>query len=503
MSGYDRLSGLDASFLVLERIETPMHIGSLAILEGRAFFDERGRFRLADVRRLVSSRLHLIPRFRKRVMEVPLGLGRPVWVDDARFDVGYHVRLTALPAPGSRAQLLALFERVQAQLLDRSRPLWELWFVEGLEGGQVALFQKTHHALVDGISGVDVATVLFDFSPEPTVPDAPEWEPTPAPSPQQLLVDTVVEEVGQVTHLGRMVADAVQVPQRALAQLGQLGRSMATLAEGRLLAPRLSINRPVGRHRRFLGVQVPLDDVKAVRGVYGGTINDVVLAGVAGGLARLLDARGELRPDLRVKVMCPVSVRADQEHLALGNRVSALVVPLAVGATDPVSRLASVRAATEDLKERHQAVAADTLIGLTQYAAPTLLGLAARAAHHQVFFNLISTNVPGPQVPLYCMGAQMVEAYPMVPLSRNLGLGIAILSYCGNLHIGLLADRDAFPDLDVLATGIAEAFTEMRDHAEAHGIDEPAPDADAATTDAAAATIDLVVEVDVEVDTAP
>lgn len=479
MSGYDRLSGLDASFLALERIETPMHIGSLAILEGEPFFDERGRFRLADARRLVASRLHLIPRFRKRVMEVPFGLGRPVWVDDERFEIGYHVRLTALPTPGSRAQLLALFERVEAQLLDRARPLWELWFVEGLEGGHVAVIQKTHHALVDGISGVDVATVLFDFTREPTIPDAPEWAPQPAPSPQQLLVDTVVEEIGTVAHVGRMMADAFQVPRRAVSQIGQLGRSMATLAEGRLLAPRLSINQPVGRHRRFLGVRVPLEDVKTVRRVYGGTVNDVVLAGVAGGLARLLDARGELRPNLRVKVMCPVSVRVDDEHLALGNRVSALVVPLVVGEPDPVSRLASVRAATEDLKERHQAVAADTLLGLTQYAAPTLLGLAARAAHHQVFFNLISTNVPGPQVPLYCMGAEMVEAYPMVPLSRNLGLGIAILSYCGSLHLGLLADRDAFPDLDVLATGITDAFAEMRAHAEAHGLDgsEAAPGA--------------------------
>jgi len=469
--GYDRLSGLDASFLALERIETPMHIGSLAILEGEPFFAAGGRFRLADVRRLVESRLSLIPRFRKRVMEVPFGIGRPVWVDDERFDIGYHVRLTALPEPGSRAQLLALFERVEAQLLDRSRPLWELWFVEGLERGNVAVIQKTHHALVDGISGVDVATVLFDFTREPTVPDAPEWTPAPPPTPQQLLVDTVVEELGGLVRVGREVAEILQVPKRALGQLADLGRSMATFAEGRLLAPRLSINQPVGRHRRFLGVRVPLHDVKTVRRVYGGTVNDVVLAGVAGGLARLLDARGELHPHLIVKVMCPVSVRVEEEHLALGNRVSALVVPLAVGQPDPVSRLASIQAATRDLKERHQAVAAETLVGLTQYAAPTLLGLAARAAHRQMLFNLVSTNVPGPQVPLYCMGAEMLEAYPMVPLSRNLGLGIAILSYCGTLYLGLLADRDTFPDLDILATGIRESFTELREHAEARGHD--------------------------------
>ena len=478
MSHYDRLSGLDASFLALERAETPMHIGSLAILEGTPFFDERTRFRLAEARNLVASRLHLIPRFRQRPMEVPFGIGRPVWIDDERFDVSYHVRLTALPAPGSRAQLLALFERVEAQVLDRARPLWELWFVEGLEGGNVAVIQKTHHALVDGISGVDVATVLFDFTPGPPLeasnPDVPEWTPRPAPSPQQLLVDTVMEDLGGMVHLGRSVAEAVQVPRRAVAQLGELGRSVATLAEGRLFAPRLSINQPVGRHRRFRGVQVPLDDVKVVRRVYGGTVNDVVLAGVAGGLARLLESRGELRPNLTVKVMCPVSVRGEAEHLALGNRVSALVVPLAVGEPDPVSRLASVRAATESLKDRRQAVGAAALVDLTQYAAPTLLGLAARAAHHQVFFNLIATNVPGPQVPLYCMGARMLEAYPMVPLSRNLGVGIAILSYCGHLHLGVLADRDAFPDIDVLADGMVDAFAEMRALAEHHDVDTTA-----------------------------
>jgi WS/DGAT/MGAT family acyltransferase len=467
MEGYDRLSGLDASFLALERDETPMHIGSLAILEGAPFFDDEGRFRIGDARHLVGSRLHLIPRFRKKPMTVPLDLGRPIWVDDERFDVAYHVRLTALPRPGTRAQLLTLFERVQSQALDRTRPLWELWFVEGLEGGNVAVIQKTHHALVDGISGVDVATVLFDFTPEPTIPDAPAWEPQPAPSPVQLFLDTLSEGVSEVTRVQRAITEALQVPRRVLDQLGELGRSLATLAEGRLVAPQLSINHPVGRHRRFLGVSVPLDDVKRVREVFGGTVNDVVLAGVAGGLARLLEARQELRPGLVLKVMCPVSVRpttelGDDEHLALGNRVSAMIFPIPVGEPDPVVRLAAVRATTAGLKERKQAVGASTIMDLTQYAAPTLLGLAARAAHHQRFFNVVSTNVPGPQIPLYCMGARMVEAYPMVPLSRNLGLGIAILSYCGALQIGLLADRDTFNDLDVLASGIEDAFAELR-----------------------------------------
>jgi diacylglycerol O-acyltransferase / wax synthase len=261
-----------------------------------------------------------------------------------------------------------------------------------------------------------------------------------------------------------------------LQELGELGKSLATLTEGRLVAPQLSINHPVGRHRRFLGVTIPLDDVKRVREVFGGTVNDVVIAGIAGGLGRMLESRGELRPGLVLKVMCPVSVRPDSErredeHFALGNRVSAMIFPIPVGEPDPVARLTAVHATTAGLKERRQAVGASTLMELTQYAAPTLLGLAARAAHHQRFFNLVSTNVPGPQVPLYCMGARMVEAYPMVPLSRNLGLGIAVLSYCGALQLGLLGDRDTIPDLDVLASGIEEAFAELRKAADDAGAD--------------------------------
>ena len=459
---HDRLTALDASFLHLERLETPMHVGALTVLEGEPFFGPGDRFRLSEVRELVASRLHLIPRFRKRVMNVPLDAGQPIWVDDDRFDIGYHVRLTALPAPGSRSQLLALFERVQAQMLDRTRPLWELWFVEGLEGGNVALFQKTHHALVDGVSGVDVATVLLDLTPEPTIPDPVSWHPTPAPTPARLLIDTARGLVAGTGSVARTARSALEVPRRAAERLGSLARQLSTLADGTIVAPRTSLNRPVvGRTRRFGTVQVPLDDVKAVRRAFGGTVNDVVLAGVAGGLARLLETRGELEPDLSLKVFCPVSVRDDTEHMKLGNRLSAMFVSVPVGEPDPLVRLASVQATTADLKEREQAVGAATLLGLTEYAAPTLLGLAARLAHHQPFFNLICTNVPGPQVPLYCMGARVLEAYPMLPLARNLNVGVAVLSYCGNVHVGLLADRDQWPDLDVLEAGVDDAFAEL------------------------------------------
>lgn len=459
---YDRLSGLDASFLHLERIETPMHVGALSVFEGEPFFGPEGRFRLRDARELVASRLHLIPRFRKRIEQVPLSAGDPIWVDDARFDIGYHVRLTALPAPGTRDQLLALFERVQSQVLDRTRPLWELWFVEGLEGGHVALIQKTHHALVDGVSGVDVATVLLDFEPEHAVIEAPEWEPQPAPPPARLLVDSLRDLVAGPQALADAARLVAEVPRRALDRIAELARSLATLGEGGFVAPRTSLNHAVvGRSRRFGLVQVPLDDVKVVRRAFGGTINDVVLAGVGGGLARLLESRDELHPELVLKIFCPVSVRDESQHMQLGNRVSAMFVPLPVGEADPIRRLAVVQRTTADLKEREQAVGAAALLDLTQYAAPTLMGLAARLVHHQTLVNLVCTNVPGPQVPLYCLGARMLEAYPMVPLSRNLNLGIAILSYCGTLHIGLLADRDQWPDFDVLEAGVDESFAEL------------------------------------------
>jgi diacylglycerol O-acyltransferase / wax synthase len=461
MAEYDRLSAQDSSFLHLERLETPMHVGAMSVFEGAPFFDGEGRFRLGDVRELVASRLHLVPRYRKRLQFVPGEFGRPIWVDDPRFDISYHVRLTALPAPGNRQQLITLTERVQAGLLDRSRPLWELWFVEGLEDGNVGLIQKTHHALVDGVSAVDVATVLLDFTPEPTVLDPPPWKPEPAPSSEQLLVDSLIERVTEPAEIVRGFRRMLRGPRHVLERASRVARSMATLFDRSLVAPRTSLNRRVGRNRRFEPVRVSLDDVKTIRKRLSGTINDVILAGVAGGLARLLETRDELDPDLTLKVMCPVSVRDETEQMQLGNRVSAMFVPLAVGEPDPVARLDAIRAATGDLKEREQAVGAAFLADLSEYAAPTLLGLAARLAHRQPFFNLIVTNVPGPQTPLYCMGGRMLEAYPTVPLTQNLSVVVGILSYCGQLHLGLFADRDAFEDLGVFAAGIEDAFAEL------------------------------------------
>ena len=460
MTGYDRLSALDSSFLHLESRATPMHVGSLAIFEGEQFFDGSGRFRLAAVRDLVTSRLHHIPRFRRRLMAVPMEQGRPIWVDDDRFDISYHVRLTALPQPGSWDQLRALTARIQMHVLDRSRPLWELWFVEGLESGRVGLVQKTHHALVDGVSGVDVATVLLDFHQHAETEAAPPWSPAPVPSSARLLADTMRERATEPSELVRTARGLARTPQRVASRASDVGRAVRSVLEFSPLAPATSFNRPVSASREFVGVTIDLVDVQRVRSQLGGTINDVVLAGVAGALRRRFVARDEVLPEA-VRVLCPVSVRGDHETMQLGNRVSAMFVELPIAEPDPSVRLQMIGEVTRDLKEREQSLGASFLLGLTEYAAPTLLALAARLVHRQPFVNFVVTNIPGPQVPLYCLGARMIEAYPMVPLSQNLGLGIAILSYCGVLHIGLMADAIANPDLADFGADLTAAFAEL------------------------------------------
>lgn len=473
MAGYERLSALDTSFLHAERLEYPMHVGSLLVFEGAPFFDEGGRFRIGEIRDLVLSRLHLIPKFRKRLMTTPLAQGRPVWVDDEQFDIRYHVRLTALPKPGSRDQLVALAERVQEHLLDRERPLWELWFVEGLEGGNVAVIQKTHHSMIDGISGVDVATALLDISPDYQAPEVPEWEPESAPSPSELLLTSVYERVTVPAELARSVRSGLRGPRAALDRAGRLARGVASFVDRNAIAPRTSLNTRAGRHRRFATVRVPIDELKRVRGVYGGTLNDVMLTGVADGLGRLLRSRGEEVDELHLRVVVPVSVRDESDHNTLGNKVSAMLVNLPLGITDHEERLAAIHRETKRLKETEQAEGADFVIGLTEQVAPNLIALAAKAVHRQRLVNMICTNVPGPQFPLYMMGAKLLEGYPFVPLTRNLTLVVGIISYNGYVHFGLFADRDACTDLEVLAAGITDAFVEMvkdvdeREHADA------------------------------------
>jgi WS/DGAT/MGAT family acyltransferase len=461
------LTALDASFLALETPVTPMHVGSLSIFEGAPFFDDDGRFRLSEVRAMTEERLHLLPRLRQRVLEPPLGLGRPVWVDDPDFDIAHHVQVVEVSAPGGDRQLHELVETLHMELLDRSRPLWQLWFVQGVAGGRVALIEKIHHAMVDGVSGVDVAMVLMDLSPEPQRYEAPAWQPDPPPDRRALLgtvLQTLVREPGRVT--GRVV-DAVRHPERLSADVGRVLHGVRLLLPPAALAPRTSLNQPVGRHRRFEGVRLSLADAKHTRAALGGTINDVVLAAVTGGLRSLLEHRGEPVDDLVLGALVPVSVRQQGEHGALGNLVAAILAPLPVGEADPVRRLQAVRQAMNERKERRDAEASATLLGVTEHFPAPLATATAQLVHHQPFVNVVVTNVPGPQMPLYAGGARMLETFPVVPLAANLDVSIGILSYDGQLTVGLFADAAVCPDVHVLAEGIEKSFVDLLHAADA------------------------------------
>lgn len=452
---YERLSPQDALFLQIETASQPMHVGGLAIFEGGPFFDDAGRFRLQDLRRAIVDRLHLVPRFRRRLMMVPFDLGRPVWVDDASFDIDDHVRLSELAAPGGFDQLRGLLERLQAQRLDRSRPLWELWFVEGLDQGRVALIQKTHHALIDGISGIDVATVLLDLEVDPAPIEGPAWVPVAPPSDATLLVESLTHRLAAPTDLLRAATRAVRHPERAaealVDQTLETGRSLATAAAS---PPPTPWNVPIGPTRRFEVARVPLDRAKRIKNAVGASVNDVVLAICAGAVRSFLVHRGEEVDGISLRTFVPVSLRADDEHLTLGNRVSGLLVDLPVGDPDPSARLRAVMAQMAAVKESGQAESVDRILALTDLAPPAVVGVAARLLARQRTVNLGVTNVPGPQVPLYCMGARMLEVFPYVGVFEQTGLLIGLISYDGALGFGITGDGSSLPDLDVLAAAI-------------------------------------------------
>jgi diacylglycerol O-acyltransferase / wax synthase len=466
---YDRLSPQDSVFLHIEDDHQPLHVGALAYFERGPFLDAQGRFDLARVRRRIESRLHLVPRFRKRIMSVPFDQGRPVWVDDMEFDLAYHVRLTAIPPPGNEAQLKLLMDRLQAQLLDRRRPLWEIWFVEGVDGDRVALIQKTHHALIDGISGIDVATVLLDLEPDVEDTDPEPWTPQPAPEASALLIDSLIERAIEPAELIRSARAMVRGPQHAAERITQVARTVVDLAQRSPSAP---WNVDVTPHRRFEPARVDLDRAKALRRLAADrgedlattTLNDVVLTACTGAMRTYLLDRGEDVPEgLVYRAMVPVSVRDVSEQMALGNRVSMMTADLPVGDPDPVERLRFVHAHMASRKDMGTAVGADALMELTGYAPPTLLGLASRLAVRAMPLNTVITNIPGPQIPLYCLGARMLEAFPYVCVVDGMAMIIAVISYDGKLAFGLSGDRSAVPDLHVLAEGVESAFTELEE----------------------------------------
>lgn len=464
MTELDRLSGQDTLFLQVEAPNQPMHVGGVAIFEGAPFYDEAGRFRLDDLRAAITSRLHLVPRFRRRLQTVPFDQGHPVWVDDADFDVANHVRHQRLPEPGGWAELRHLVERLEAVPLERDLPLWELWFVDGLAEGRVALVQKTHHALIDGISGIDVATVLLDLEPVPPPIEAPDWTPEPPPTDAELLVGGIAERIAGPAAWLQSVAESMRRPDHAAEDLldAAVDAGRALLAAGRPPPP-TPWNVPIGPTRRYEVARVPLDDVKAVKGAAGASVNDVVLAICAGALRAFLLHRDEEVPEHRtLRAFVPVSLRTEDERYSFGNRVSGMLAELPVGEADPEARLRDVCRQMAAVKQSGQAEVAHQVLTVADLAPPAVTGFAARLIVRQRTVNLGITNVPGPQVPLYCMGARLLEVFPYVGVFEQTGLLLGVISYCGQLGFGLTADGGSMPDLDVLARALEDEAQVLR-----------------------------------------
>ena len=453
----DRLSGLDASFLHLEDDSAHMHVASVIVFEGKAPH-------YVELLEHIDRRLHLVPRFRQRLAFVPFGQGRPRWVDDPHLNLRYHLRHSGLPAPGSEQQLRDLAGRVFAQPLDRDKPLWELSLVDGLEGNRWALLSKTHHALVDGISGVDIVTVLFDTQPEPAVPADPgtQWLPRPLPTQAQLLGEALVERATIPGEAVRSVRAVFRTPRRVAREAIEKAAGLGAMAwAGLNPAPSSPYNRQIGPHRRFSWVRANLVDVKAIKDELGGTVNDVVLNVVAGALGRHLRRRGISTEGLELKAMVPVSVRTAEQTGEVGNHVAAMMAPLPVWCQDPVARQQIVRESMGHLKESGQAIGAQALTEMSGFAPPTIMGQAARLMSRQRFFNLVITNVPGPQIPLYLLGRRAIDPFPLVPLAKNQGVGIAIMSYDGRMNFGLVGDYDVLYDLDDFAVDLHDSLAEL------------------------------------------
>lgn len=457
----DRLSPLDAAFLHVEDDVNLMHIGSVGIFEGPPpAFD--------DVRAMIAGKLSLVPRYRQRVRGIPLELGRPVWVDDPHFSLDYHVRRTALPRPGGRDELRSLVGRVMAQRIDLSKPLWELWMAEGLVDDQWALISKVHHALVDGVSGTDLLGVILDPSPNATPAVPGTWRSEPSPSSTRLVTETVAEYLGSPTEQLRVVRARLRTPKRVVRSVAANVNGLAAMTPLVRPRPPSVLLGPIGPHRRYAWMEGRLDDVKDIRRTLGGSVNDVILAVVTRGYRDLLLAHAEPVEGRTVRSLVPVNVRTEEERGVLNNRVAAVFADLPVGIVDPVERLLAVRVEMDMLKRSGQAVATDTLVTTAAgLAPPAALALGTRfafkimhAASRQVV-ETVTTNVPGPQHPLYAAGRRMVTAFPYVPIAGPLRVGTAIFSYDGRITVGVTADRDAIEDVEVLVRGVGLGIEEL------------------------------------------
>jgi diacylglycerol O-acyltransferase len=460
----ERLDTLDAEFLHLEDGIAHMHIGAACLFANPPpSFD--------DMAGMIGAKLHLIPRYRQRVRSVPLELGRPLWVDDPHFNLAYHLRHTALPAPGDEAAFCRLMGRIMSQPLDRDRPLWETWLVEGLEGEHWALVPKVHHCMVDGIAGVELLSVLLDLEANTKVAVPEPWEPQPEPHGAAKVLDAWGGLATDVLATARGLPRAITHPASAIRSGVGTARGLARFTGDLGATPPLSIEGSIGPHRAWAQSSASLGDVRTIRSVFAGTINDVVLAAVSGGYRELLLSRGEDADRALVRSLVPVSTRHDDGHGGTGNRVSALLYDLPVQIADPVERLEVVHEQMTELKASHMAEATESVIAIGNLAPPMVVGplsrMIVRATHRlpQRSVNTVTTNVPGPQFPLYCLGREMLEYRPFVPISHGVRVSTAILSYNGRLFFGFTGDYATASDVHVLALAASAGIEQLRERA--------------------------------------
>lgn len=463
----DKLTALEAAFLHLEGPDTPMHIGSLAVFDGAGWHDRQGRLKLGALRRHISARLTDVPRFRDRPSR-PIGMAiRPRWEPDPDFDIARHVRSVRIPPGGGEGEVLSVVEELEMGLLDRDHALWELWFIDGLPGGQVAVMEKVHHSVVDGVGGVDLAMMILDPEPIPPVSRRAHDEGD-GPSPRELpaMAASLWDAATAPIRLAGVAVAAAAHPRsagRAVTALmeGALAASTPAAGEG-LTAPGSPINDKVRAGRRYRIVRRSLDDVKKTAHALGGTVNDVVLAAVTSGL-QALDGDCGASAGARLRALIPVSARGPDEHGVLGNKVTAMVVPLPTDRTNPIERLRWARDAVGSARHRGEPLLASALLQVAdRLPEPAIAGIAS-LARHQPLFNLVVTNVPGPPMPLFLMGSRMIEMFPIVPLGANLTVSVGILSYAGQLNLGLMADGGHTHEMEAIASGIEKGFDELDD----------------------------------------
>jgi len=456
----ERLSPLDAMFLYIERPHVHMATGGLSIYDPST--KPSGTLTRDELKHLVACRLHLAPRFRKRVKFVPLGLGRPVWVDDEQFDLDYHVREVALPAPGGRRELEDLVQRIQSVPLDRDRALWESYLVQGLSGGRVAILTRTHHSLVDGVGSVDLVTNMYNLTPVVPNEHPRRWRPASAPSAARLAVEAAWEQatspVAGVWRLGRALRGS---PRRVSETVADTLEGIATYLRDNPAHPMGPFNRPVGLGRRFSFCEVPLDDAKRIKSALGGSVNDVILATLTGGLRQFLRARHFDVHGLELRAMIPVNVRETGVR-GEGNFVSAFFVDLPAGEASAKTRLRLVSARTRRLKESHEVLAGEAFLGASAYLAPPIGAAAGHLLASQDFAHLVVSNIPGPSLDLYLCGARHLATYPVMPIPEHVGLSVAIVTLGGVMGFGFTGDRESLPDIDALADDVREAFDSLR-----------------------------------------